>query len=358
LGWTYRLLGKLDTAEQQSLRALQICEEQLGEYNYQTTQKMFHLGLIYTAQNRWNDALEMLNRQLAAVRRGHPTELHAPYISLGSLFEKMGQYKKSEECFLKKIEIIRRVNEKDAPASTAIRLLAGVYHRQGRYEEAATLYLKVIKTSGQDSEDSGMLKCAHGLANVYRDQGRYKEAEELYRSTIDKRQHIWGERAAIGTIGDLARLYMNQGHWDKANELFKRIDDIFEKSENSYKPTWYLYNLAVLRTKQGCFDEAESLFKEALNRWYRKLGEIADDHPEMLTVINGFGVLRREQERYEEAERYLLEAAEGRRLKLGDTHPHTLESLNKLIELYEAWNKPEKAEEWRAKLPKTEAVVK
>jgi hypothetical protein len=40
------------------------------------------------------------------------------------------------------------------------------------------------------------------------------------------------------------------------------------------------------------------------------------------------------------------------------THPHTLESWHNLINLYEAWNKPEKAEEWRAKLPQTEAVEK
>ena len=45
------------------------------------------------------------------------------------------------------------------------------------------------------------------------------------------------------------------------------------------------------------------------------------------------------------------------RLKLGDTHPHTLESMNSLIDLYEAWNKPEKAEQWRAKLSKTEAMI-
>jgi hypothetical protein len=51
----------------------------------------------------------------------------------------------------------------------------------------------------------------------------------------------------------------------------------------------------------------------------------------------------------------LLEALEGR-LKLGDTHPHTVESWNNLIELYEAWDKLEKAEEWRAKLPHTEVV--
>jgi len=48
----------------------------------------------------------------------------------------------------------------------------------------------------------------------------------------------------------------------------------------------------------------------------------------------------------------------GCRLKLGDAHQHTLESWHNLIELYEAWDKPEKADEWRAKLPQTEAMRK
>ena len=65
-------------------------------------------------------------------------------------------------------------------------------------------------------------------------------------------------------------------------------------------------------------------------------------------------VLYKEQTRYEDAEKYLLEALEGRRFKLGDTHPHTKESLNCLIDLYEAWNKPEKVEEWRVKLKQIE----
>jgi len=64
-----------------------------------------------------------------------------------------------------------------------------------------------------------------------------------------------------------------------------------------------------------------------------------------------------EQARYEEAEKLLLETVEGRRLKLGDAHPHTLESWHNLIELYEAWGKPEEAEKWRAKLPQKEAMV-
>jgi hypothetical protein len=67
-------------------------------------------------------------------------------------------------------------------------------------------------------------------------------------------------------------------------------------------------------------------------------------------------VLYKEQERYEEAEKYFLDTIKGRRLKLGDTHPHTIETLNNLIDLYETWNKAEKAEDWRIKLLEVEAV--
>jgi hypothetical protein len=31
--------------------------------------------------------------------------------------------------------------------------------------------------------------------------------------------------------------------------------------------------------------------------------------------------------------------------------------LDQLVGLYEVWNKPEKAKEWRAKLPQTEAKI-
>jgi WD40 repeat protein/serine/threonine protein kinase len=55
-----------------------------------------------------------------------------------------------------------------------------------------------------------------------------------------------------------------------------------------------------------------------------------------------------------EAEQTLIERQEALEIKrrvLGEEHPDTLESMNNLIELYEALGQPEKAEEWRAKLP-------
>jgi hypothetical protein len=53
----------------------------------------------------------------------------------------------------------------------------------------------------------------------------------------------------------------------------------------------------------------------------------------------------------------MIEAVKCHRIKSGDQHPHTFESLNNLIALYKAWNKPEEAQKWRAKLPQTGATI-
>ena len=78
--------------------------------------------------------------------------------------------------------------------------------------------------------------------------------------------------------------------------------------------------------------------------------EFQEKYTTTLESHNDLAVLHKEQARYEEAEPLLLEALEGRRVKVGDTHPQTLESLKNLINLYEAWSKPEQAEQWKVKL--------
>lgn len=72
--------------------------------------------------------------------------------------------------------------------------------------------------------------------------------------------------------------------------------------------------------------------------------------------MHELGVLFKVEGHYVESEPLFIEALKGCRLKLGDTHPHTLESWHNLIEFYETWDKPEQANQWRAKLPKTEAA--
>ncbi|MHC4227507.1 MAG: tetratricopeptide repeat protein [Planctomycetota bacterium] len=77
-------------------------------------------------------------------------------------------------------------------------------------------------------------------------------------------------------------------------------------------------------------------------------------YPYTLESKDSLAVLYKEQGLYDKATPLLREAAEGRSLKLGKSHPHAQESIRNLIGLYEAWNKPDKANEWRAILKQIE----
>ncbi len=58
--------------------------------------------------------------------------------------------------------------------------------------------------------------------------------------------------------------------------------------------------------------------------------------------------------RYAEAEASLLEGHELIERGFGVEHARTVEAIRALIDLYDAWGKPDKAAEWRAKLAETE----
>ncbi|MHC4664420.1 MAG: protein kinase domain-containing protein [Planctomycetota bacterium] len=61
--------------------------------------------------------------------------------------------------------------------------------------------------------------------------------------------------------------------------------------------------------------------------------------------------IRLEPDRKEAEELMLTETLDIKRRVLGEEHPDTVITIDSLIELYEAWGKPDKAEQWRAKLP-------
>ena len=55
--------------------------------------------------------------------------------------------------------------------------------------------------------------------------------------------------------------------------------------------------------------------------------------------------------RYEQAERSLLEAHGILRDGLGATHRRTIKTIDTLADVYDKWGRPEKAREWRDKVP-------
>ena len=113
-----------------------------------------------------------------------------------------------------------------------------------------------------------------------------------------------------------------------------------------------IMNIGGLLREQGRYTEAEEYYREALAIYPHVL---SDDHPHSLWATMNMGGLLREQGKYLEAETYVRKALEGRRRSLGDAHPETLGSFKSMIKLYDEWETPEKAAEYRAMLETIEA---
>jgi serine/threonine protein kinase len=234
--------------------------------------------------------------------------------------------------------------------------LACMYARQGRYGESEQLFLEMLEPAYWDPNNTNhsmVLMYSWDLAKVYREQGRYEDAEELFVKSLEGQRLRFGEkgrkdtfnRGMIRCMNELARLYVIQNHYDEAEYLFAegiKIGNSQLPGKDHPFTLRHVNGLGVLRTKQQRYEEAKTLFNQALAGRKLKLGE---DHPETLETINDLGLLHREQKHYEQAEEYLTEALEGRKIKLGPDHPHTLESMHELAVLYKEQGLNDKAEQ-------------
>ncbi len=106
-------------------------------------------------------------------------------------------------------------------------------------------------------------------------------------------------------------------------------------------------NLALLLVDLGNAVEAEQLAGEAVVAARETLGA---EHWWHGNFLGKHGRALAALERFDDAESALLEAHGILQTALGDEHEQTKRVVGYLADLYDAWGKPEKAAEWRAKL--------
>ena len=74
--------------------------------------------------------------------------------------------------------------------------------------------------------------------------------------------------------------------------------------------------------------------------------------------VSNIGACLIKLKRYREAEEQLLSGYAGLKAAMGDQHAQTQKTVNRLIELYESWGKPDLAEPYRALLQSKEKTSK
>jgi len=364
LGTMYQSLTEYKAAGPHLQRALDIRRERLGDEDPLTLDTMTSIAWLYWQQSRYDEAMPLAFNALQGRRHvlgDEHTNTLISMIVLGAVYcWGQGDYDKAEPLFVQALEVSRRLlGQENRWMVNNMSHLGTLYIYQGRYDKAQPLLLEAVESMprlwGPEHPYTALTMRRLGL--LYSAQGHYQKAEPLFFKALKVSRRVLGERHpyTMSSMNDLGLLYVGQGRYDEAETLLRKALDAGCQvlGEEHQRILWIRNGLTRLYTKQGRYDEAEPLLVKAVDIGRRTLGA---KHPDTLNAINGLGVLRTKQKRYNDAEPLLLEAVQGRRLKLGDTHPHTLESMNNLIELYEAWGEPEKADEWRAKLPQTEAA--
>jgi len=369
LALVYLNQGKYGQAEPLFAKALEIRRRTLGDEHLDTLSSMHNLALLYRDQRKYGLA-EPLYSKVVEVRerilgQDHPATLLSMN-NLAVLYGIEGKYPLAEPLYAKIVEIQPRVLGKEHPDTLlGMSNLAACYVAEGKYAKAGPLYAKVLgiqrRVLGEENSDT--LESIRGLAWLYLGEGEYNQAELLLARVLQVRRRTLGEQspATVAAMSNLAMLYRREGRYAPAESLLTKVLEIQRRSLGPQHPETAdsMAALGDVFLEEHKYSGAGPLLREALNTqqmtspdsWQRYYSESL------------LGASLSGQKQFAKAELLLLSGYDGMGLRKA-TIPFPSrwaldEAGQRVIDLYQAWRKPEKAQAWREKLrPNRSAIVR
>ena len=252
--------------------------------------------------------------------------------------------------------LTRKRGEKHPLVLKTMNNLAALDLDLGKLAEAESLYKPCMEraqeTLGAQSEYT--LRPMHGLAFTYFLTNRFKEAEPLFRKAYDgylKLQGANGPMVVELTI-NMALVLQNLGQHAQAEQFLRKLLEIqrSQHKDDSYPVAQAKVGLGGNLFLQKKWVEAEQLLREGLAFREKNL----PDDWSTYYARNLVGGCLTGQKKYAEAEPLIVGGYEGMKEREssipGQVKSRLVESGERVVQLYGAWGKPEKAAEWRAKL--------
>jgi eukaryotic-like serine/threonine-protein kinase len=393
---------KYALAEPLLIKALELQRRELGEEQRETLGGMNNLALLYDAEGKFSQAEPLFAHALEVERRilgeEHKDTLDTMQ-NLAVVYRQDGKYKDAEPIAKKTLEIRRRILGEENPATLdSMNNLACLYLFQGRYSEAEPLYARVLDTQrrilGEQNRDT--LQSMSNLAEMYKLLGKYAEAERLATEALEAKRRLLGEDHldTLTSMHSLGVLYDLEGRYEQAEPLLTKVLETRRRVLGNEHPDTLdiMDDLAGLRQSQGKYEEAAALLESVMDTRRRVLGPA---HPDTLEAMSSLADVRLDQKKYADAEPLLREALSGYEKTAPDTwnqhwnqtllgaslagqskfaeaepllvdgyegmtrqeeassitsQPELDKAVQRIVQLYESWGKPDKAATWKEKL--------
>jgi eukaryotic-like serine/threonine-protein kinase len=359
LGTVYGDEAKYAQAEALDSRTLEIKRRVLGAENPATLRSIYNLAIIYEREGKYAQA-EELNRETLEIRRRilgpeHPSTLSSMN-NLAIDYEDEGKYAEAEELDKQTLEIKRRVlGPEHRNTLNSMNNLAIVYEREGKYAQAEALFGQTLEISRRvlGPEHFSTLNCMDNLATVYGDEGKYTQAEALDSQTLEIERRVLGaeHQFTLNTVNSLIVEYQKQGNYARAESYAAQALAARRRTMGPEHPDTILTaaDLALAYVSEGKYAESEPLAREVLELDKKK----QPDDWQRFRAESLLGASLAGEKKYAEAEPFLVEGYQGmlaRKEHMGVPDWYHLDRAREwLVQMYEAWGKPEKAAEWKKK---------
>jgi hypothetical protein len=402
LASAYWSAGRTDEAIRMHETTLALQESTLGRDHPDTLATRDNLAAAYYNAGRIAEAvaLQEVNLKLSESRLGpdHPgtltcrDNLASGYRAAGRTAEALALQEANLRLFEAKLG-------RDHPDTLISRdNLAHVYHVVGRTAEALALQeanLRLFEAKlGPDHPDT--LTSRNNLATAYAAAGRTPEAIPLHEANLKLREAKLGpdHHDTLSSRINLALAYWSSGRTDDAIELLEATLKLSESRLGPDHPVTLTSrnNLANAYTASKQFAQAETLLRDGLERDRKRFGaadprtagamaQLGSNLIQQRKWTEAESILReclavREkaqpddwstfytrsllgssligQNKLVEAEPLILAGYEGLKVRAArmppQAKPRLAEAAERLVRLYGAWGKPDKAVLWKTKL--------
>ena len=361
IGHAYKEYRQLNKARRELEIALRLRRENLDPPNADLADTLSDLGDVYRRLSMTDKAMGLISESMemraALFDPPHPA-LAQSLNTMAGLLRSRGNLEEAEQMYRRALEMRRTLQDQgrlDNPVLLAVSMnnVGNCLAEMGKNDEAEHHYraaLGVLQGLGFD-EDSKAAMVMGLLGRCLRRLGKFDEAGGFLEQALAiKRTRLGPSNPSVAwTLHDLALLQYDVGAFDRAERFCREAlamrREAFPDGHRTTAASLGL--LGRILIAQGDAEGAEQPLREALAMLQEDVGE---DHHRTADGRSGLGQCLVALGRYEEAEPLLVDGFNQLKATLGPEHPDTRRALTRLVELYRAWNLPQKAEGYLAML--------
>jgi len=229
--------------------------------------------------------------------------------------------------------------------------LASTLADQGKFDEALQTAFEAVaeyrQTGRTGTPDFGFSLTV--LGGFLTDKGAFAEADETLKEaeTILRQSQSPSALWLGDNLRNQAISFYRQGKYAESQSKITETENIYLQSFGTgydHYPTVLIIKGLIL-DKTGKSQEGERILREALRL---RVASLPEEHFWIALAKDALGECLTTQKRFAEAEPLLIESYTTLDSKLGQRDPRTVEALGRLVNLYQAWGKPEQAAQYGA----------